>query len=115
MISFCAIFKFCALIHELHLPQKFCLTHRDSQTDKRFLEIIKSCSGHPKTRKSIKNQKLKNFMKLMLSSTYKEESKKRKEGEKKNIPQFLVTKLSERNMNTRCHLSENSSFFFFLS
>ena len=49
--------KFCSLVLELHLPQNFCHTLTDSQTDKYFPEIVKSCSGHPKTCKLIKNRK----------------------------------------------------------
>ena len=70
--------KFCSLVLELHLPQNFCHTHTDTQThrhtDRHFPEIVKSCSGHPKTCKSIKNRKSKIFTKPILSSTYIEES-----------------------------------------
>ena len=55
--------KFCSLVLELHLPQNFCHTHTDTQTyrqtDRHFPEIVKSCSGHPKTCKSIENRKSK--------------------------------------------------------
>ena len=69
--------KFCALVLELHLPQKFLLhTHIDTQTDRHFLKIVKSCSGYPKTSKSIKNRKSKIFTKPILSSIYVEENKK---------------------------------------
>ena len=66
--------KFCMLVLELHLPQNFCLTH----TDKHFSEIVKSCSEHLKTCKSIKNWKLKICTEPILSSIYTEESKKEK-------------------------------------
>ena len=77
--------KFCSLVLELHLPQNFCHTHTDTQTnrhtdtqtDRHFPEIVKSCSGHPKTRQSIENRKSKICTKPILSSTYIEESKKR--------------------------------------
>ena len=65
--------KFCRLILELLLHKIF-VTH--IQTDTHFPEIVKSCSGHPKTFKSIKNRKSKIFTKPMLSSIYVEESKK---------------------------------------
>ena len=72
--------KFCSLVLELHLPQNFCHTHTDRhtdrQTDRHFPEIVKSCSGHPKTCKSIKNRKSKIFTKHILSSSYTDESKK---------------------------------------
>ena len=53
---------------ELHLPQNFSHRHTDRQT--RFPEIVESCSGHPKTCKSIKNRKSKIFIKPILSSIY---------------------------------------------
>ena len=59
--------KFCALVLEFHLSQNFCHTHR--QTDRHFPKLVKSCSGHPKTRKSIKN-KCKICTKPVLSSIY---------------------------------------------
>ena len=69
--------KFGALVFELHLPQNFCHTHTDTQTDRHFPKIVKSCSGHPRTCKSIKNQKSKICTEPLLSSTYIEESKKK--------------------------------------
>ena len=51
--------KFRALVLELHLPQNFCHTHTDTQKDRYCPEIVKSCSGHPKTCKSIENRKSK--------------------------------------------------------
>ena len=68
--------KFCALVLELHLPQNVCLTQKDGQTNRHFQEIVKSCSGHPKTCKSIKNRQSKFCTKPILSSIYIEESKK---------------------------------------
>ena len=74
--------KFCSLVLELHLPQNFCHRHTDTQThrqtDRHFPKIVKSCSGHPKTCKSIENRKSKIYTKSILSSTYIEESKKGK-------------------------------------
>ena len=64
--------KFCSLVLELYFPQNFCLTH----TDRHFPEIVKSCSEHPKTCKSIENRKSKICTIPILSSTYIEESKK---------------------------------------
>ena len=64
--------KFRALVLELHLPQNFCHTHTDTQTDRHFLEIVKSSSGHPETCKSIENWKSKTFTKPILSSIYVE-------------------------------------------
>ena len=61
-------------ISKLHLPQNFCHTRIDTQTDRHFPEIVKSCSGHPKTCKSNKNQKSKICTKPILSSAYIEES-----------------------------------------
>ena len=63
--------KYCRLVIELYLPENFCRI----QIDRHFPEIVKLCSGHPKTCKSIKNRKLKIFMKPTLSSIYIEESK----------------------------------------
>ena len=63
--------KFHALVLELHLPQNFCHAH----IDRHFSEIAKSCSGHLKTCKSIKNRKSKICTKPILSSIYIEESK----------------------------------------
>ena len=60
--------KFCASVLELHLPEIFC--HRHTQIVRHFLEIVKSCPGHPKTSKSIKNWKSK------ICTKSKEESKK---------------------------------------
>ena len=58
--------KFRALVLELHLPQNFCHRH----TDRHFPEVVKSCSKHPKTCKSIKNQKSKICTKPILSSMH---------------------------------------------
>ena len=71
--------KFFALILELYLPHKFCFTH----TDRHFPEILKSYSGHPKTRKSIKNRKSKLFTKPMLFSICIEENKKLRKNNRK--------------------------------
>ena len=68
--------KFSSLVLELHLPQNFCHTHTD-QTDRHFPEVVKSCSGHPKTCKFMKNRKSKICTKPILSSIYIEESKKK--------------------------------------
>ena len=65
--------KFCSLVLELLLPQN---CHTYTETDKHFPEIVKSCSGHPKTCKFIKNRKSKICTKPVLSSMYIEESKK---------------------------------------
>ena len=73
--------NFCSLVLELDLPQNFCHTHTDTQThrqtDRHFPEAVKSCSGHPKTCKSIKNWKSKICTKPIFSSIYVEESKKK--------------------------------------
>ena len=71
--------KFCALVLELHLAQNFCHT----QTHRHFPERVKSCSGHPKMCKFIKNRKSKIFTKPILSSIYIEDSKKKREREEK--------------------------------
>ena len=86
MILCISFMKFRALVLELHLPQNFCHTHTDTlthrhmdrQTDRHFPEIVKSCSGHHKTCKSIKNRKSKICPKPILFSIYIEESKKKK-------------------------------------
>ena len=74
--------KFYALVLELYLPQNFCRIHADLHTDRHidrhFPELVKSCSGHPKTGKSIKNQKSEICTKPILSSIYIEESKNMK-------------------------------------
>ena len=64
--------KLCSLVLELHLLQNFCHT----QTDRHFPKMVKSCSRHPKTCKSIKLRKSKICTKPILSFTYIEESKK---------------------------------------
>ena len=56
-----------------HTCHKIFVTH--TQTDRHFPEIVKSCSGHPKTCKSIENRKSKICTKPIFSSTYIEESK----------------------------------------
>ena len=58
--------KFCSLVLELHLLQNFRRPHRDTQTDRHFSKIFKSCSGHPKTCKPIKNWKSKICTKPLL-------------------------------------------------
>ena len=63
--------KFCSLVLELHLPQNFCHRH----TERHFLQIVDSCSGHPKTCESTKNRMSENFTKPILSSIYIEKSK----------------------------------------
>ena len=65
--------KFCTLVHELHFPQNFCHTLR--QTDIHFSIIVESNPGHPKTFKSIKIRKSIIVTKPILSSIYVEESK----------------------------------------
>ena len=68
--------KFRALVLELYFPQNLWHTHTDTQTDRYFPEIFKSCSGNAKTCKSIKNWKSKIFTKPTLSSSDIEKSKK---------------------------------------
>ena len=46
------------------MPPNFCHIH----TDRHFLKMVKSCSGHLKTYKSIKNRKSKIFKNPILSS-----------------------------------------------
>ena len=50
--------------------------HTDRHTHRHFPEIVKSYSGHPKTSKSIKNQKSKILTKPILSSIDIGKSKK---------------------------------------
>ena len=69
--------KFCVLVLEVHLPQ-IVATRSQTDTYTHFPEIVKSCSGHPKTCKSMKNRKSKICTKPVLSSVYIEESKKKK-------------------------------------
>ena len=57
-----------------YIYPKLFLTHR--QRDIHFPEIVKSCWGHPKTCKSIKNKKSKICTKPIFYSVYIEESKK---------------------------------------
>ena len=75
--------KFYAFVLELNLPQNFCQTHTDTQTDSHFPEVVKSCPGRPKTCKYIKNRKSKIFTKPIFSSIHTEKSKKRKQKERK--------------------------------
>ena len=58
-------------------------THRHA--DRHFPKIVKSCSGHPETCKSIKNRKSKICTKPILSSTESKKKlyKKQKEEEEK--------------------------------
>ena len=58
------------------MPQIFCHSHTQTHTDRHFPEVVKSCSGHPKTCKSTKNRKSKIFKKPILSSVYVEENQK---------------------------------------
>ena len=53
------------------------LSHTDRHTDNHFPKIVKPCSKHLKTCKSIKNRKLKLFMGAIPFFTYSEESKNR--------------------------------------
>ena len=62
--------KFRALVLELHLSQKFCHTHTHTQTDRHFREIVKSCLGHPKMRKSIKKWNSEICTKPILTSNF---------------------------------------------
>ena len=66
------------------LATKF-LSHTHRHTDWLFPEIVKSCSGHPKTCKSIQNRKSKICTKPILSSIYIEESKKYKRNKEKIV------------------------------
>ena len=59
--------KFRPLVLELHLLQDVCHTYTDRHTDTHFPEIVKSCLGHPKTCKTIKNRKSKICKKPILS------------------------------------------------
>ena len=63
-------------IHSQTHRQIHSQAHR--QTDRHFLEIVKSCSGHPKTCKCIKNWKSEIFRKPIHSSSYTEEIEKEK-------------------------------------
>ena len=71
--------KICALVFELHLPQKIFHTHTDRhidrQRDRYFPEILKSCSGHPKIYSSIKPE-IKNLHETSTFFFFIEESKK---------------------------------------
>ena len=62
-------------------------TWTHNPTDRYFPEIVKSCSEHLKTFKSIKNQKSKICTKPILCSTYIEESIK----QQPNKSNFTVT------------------------
>ena len=68
---------------------KFLLhTYRHTETERHFPDIVKSCSGHPKTCQSIKNQKLKIFTILVLFSIFTEKSKNARLLRKKGILKF---------------------------
>ena len=58
------------------LATKF-LSHTQRQTDIHYSEIVKSCSGLPKTCESVKNPKSKICMKPNRSYIYIEENKKK--------------------------------------
>ena len=63
--------------------------HTDIQTDRHFPQIVKSCSGHLKTCKYIKNRKSKMCTKPILSSIYIEESNKKKWSKNiKSVPEI---------------------------
>ena len=51
--------------------------HSDLQTERYFLKTVKSCSGHLKTSKSVKNRKSKNFT-IPIFSSHTEHRKKQK-------------------------------------
>ena len=55
--------NFRALLLEIQCPQNFGDMHKDSptdrQTDRCFLKMVKLCSGHAKTSKSIENRMTK--------------------------------------------------------
>ena len=55
-------------------PISFCssavtnfVSHEDRQTDRHFVEMLKSCSGHLKMCKTVKNRNLKSFTIPVLS------------------------------------------------
>ena len=60
--------------------------------DRHFLEIDKSCSGHPKTCKFIKNRKSKILTKSILSSLYIEESNN------DNLANIFIKVIKEENL-----------------
>ena len=66
--------KFCVLNIQLEITQNFYNTHTEAH--RHFPKIIKSCPGHFKMCKFIKNLKSKIFTKWILSSIYIEESKR---------------------------------------
>ena len=67
--------KFCSLVLELHLPQNFCHTHTDRQTDI-FQTQSNRVQDIPKRVNPSKTGNRK-FAKPILSSTYIEENKKK--------------------------------------
>ena len=69
--------KMCALVSSYTCHKIFIThTHTTQTDDRHFREIVKSCTGHPKTCKSIKNRKTKIFSKPIIYCIYTEESKK---------------------------------------
>ena len=99
--------KWCALVLELHLPRNFCHTHRH------FPEIVKSYSGHPKTCKSIKNRKSKNCTQTILSSTYIEESKKRKKRKMNSHFKMYIFTILDNDKSNSMHLFAQIVFYYF--
>ena len=63
-----------ATIATKFLSRTYTGTYIDTHTDRHFPKIVKLCSEHPKTCKSIKNRKWKFFTKPILSSVYVKES-----------------------------------------
>ena len=67
------LMKFCLLVFAQMGQKNLCQTETHRQADSS--KVVKSSSKHPKTCKSIKNQKLNIFTKPILPSIYTEESK----------------------------------------
>ena len=67
---------FRALLLEIQRPQNFGDIQTERPTNRHFLKMVKSCSGHLKTCKSIENWMSKIFASLILSSYAHRRSKK---------------------------------------
>ena len=65
--------NFRAFVLELHCPQNF----GDLHTDKHFQKIVKSCSGHLKTCKSVENRRISKIFSnpILFSCVYRRKYK----------------------------------------
>ena len=89
--------QICTLVLTLEWPQNLCHTQTDIQadipTDRHFIKIVKSYSEHPKTCKSVKNQKSKIFT-IQILSSYTEYRRNSFSGRMKNSAHLKIVLFS---------------------